>query len=272
MKKLFLSVLCLSAFTFSHTSVSAQPFVGFEDFSTLSGTPPSLAGKWSYFFRTNGSGTSNGLLAFTGTQLDFSKGAGAGSYFLGWRGAPPSASRSIDSYNTGWVTEISVTNTFAPLAGSGEFLAVGIEVAGGAGQFSTIMLNSFQGGNTIRTEGSGVSVNQVSTSVVTDVRLRLTWDATTKLLVSSYSTDSGANYTNLTTFTPDTQWTGSTQSTNGFFFEIWANTNGAAALSPGVASLDNFSVAVPEPSTYALLAGGLGLVGFGLWRKRRQAG
>ena len=269
MKKLLLSALCLTAFNFSHTSASAQPFVGFEDFSTLSGEPPSLDGKWAYFFRTSGSVTSNGLLAFTGTQLDFSKGVGAGSYFLGWRGAP--ASRSIDSYNTGWVAEISVTNTFASLAGSGEFLAVGIQVAGGAGRFSTIMLNSFQGGNTIRTEGSGVSVNQVSTSVVADVRLRLTWDATTKLLVSSFSTDSGANYTNLTTFTPDTQWVSSTQSTNGFFFEIWANTNGAAALAPGVASLDNFSIAVPEPSTYALLAAGLGIVGLSLWRKRRQA-
>lgn len=271
MKKLLLSTLCLSALTLGLTSASAQPFVGFDDFSTLSGEPPSLDGKWAYFFRTNGAGTNNGFLNFSGAQLDFSKGTGAGSYFLGWLGAPPASARSVDSYTTSWTAEVSVTSTFSSLAGSGEFLAVGIEVAGGNGQFSTIMLNSFQGGNTIRTEGSGVSVNQVSTEIVNDVRLRLEWDATTKLLVSSFSTDSGSNYTNLTTFTPDSQWTGSTQGTNGFFFEIWVNTNAAAEILPGVASLDNFSVAVPEPSTYALLASGLGLVGLAAWRRRRAA-
>lgn len=255
----------------SCTALYAQPFVGFDDFSTPSGEPPSLDGKWAYFFRTNGAGTNNGFLDFSGTQLDFSKGAGAGSYFLGWLGAPPSSARSVDSYNTSWTTEVSVTSTFSSLAGANEFLAVGIEVAGGAGQFSTIMLNSFQGGNTIRTEGSGVSVNEVSTLVVTDVRLRLNWDATTKLLVSSFSTNGGNNYTNLTTFTPDSQWTGSSQQINGFFFEIWVNTNAASSIAPGVASLDNFSVAVPEPSTYVLLASGLGLVGLAAWRRRRTA-
>jgi hypothetical protein len=65
-------------------------------------------------------------------------------------------------------------------------------------------------------------------------------------------------------------WTGSTQGTNGFNFEIWVNSNATAAVTVGGTSLDNFSVvAVPEPSTYALLASGLGLVGLAVWRKRR---
>ncbi len=271
MNKIISSALFLAIFSLGLTSTSAQPFVGFDDFSTLSGSPPSLDGKWAYFFRTSGSGTSNGDLAFTGTQLDFSKGAGAGSYFLGWLGAPPSASRSIDSYTTNWVADISVTSTFASLAVGGDFLSVGIEVAGGAGQFSTIMLNTNTAGNFIRTEGSGTGVTEVSSgSANTDVRLRLSWDATTKLLVSSFSLDNGANFTGLTTFTPDTQWTGSTQGANGFNFEIWVNSNATAAVSTGVTSLDNFSIiAVPEPSTYALLTLGLGLVIVPLLRRRR---
>lgn len=271
MKKLVLSALLASSLSVVVPSAVAQPFVGFDDFSTLSGNPPSLDGKWAYFFRINGAGTNNGFLDFSGTRLDFSKGAGAGSYFLGWLGAPPSTARSVDSYTTSWTAEVSVSSTFATLASPNEFLTIGIEVAGGNTQFSSLMLNTFNGGNIIQTEGSGTTVNTIATSVVTDVRLRLAWDATTKLLVSSFSTDSGNNYTNITTFTPDSQWTGSTQATNGFFFEIWANTNAAASIAPGVASLDNFSiVAVPEPSTYALLAAGLGLVGFGFWRRRRN--
>jgi hypothetical protein len=253
MKKFLFSALALATLSVGLSRASAQIFAGFDDFSTLSGNPPSLDGKWAYFFRTNGNATNNGDLAFTGTQLDFSKGAGAGSYFLGWLGAPPSASRSIDSYTTSWVSEISVTSNFASLAVGSDFLAVGIEVAGGAGQFSAIMLNTNTAGNFIRTEGSGATVNQVSSPSSTDVRLRLSWDATTKLLVSSFSTDNGSSYTDLTTFTPDTQWTGSTQGANGFNFEIWVNSNAA----------------VPEPSTYALLASGLGLVGLAVWRKRR---
>lgn len=259
MKKSTLS-LALALTGLLVSTASAQLFVGSDDFSGGSS-------KWSYSFRIAGNGTSNGALAFSGTQLDFSKGTGAGSFFRGWDGdGAGSASRTSDSLTTSWIADLTVTNTATGLAG-GEYATLGFEIAGSGGQYSGIMLGASSGGSYLRAEGIGFSAVEVGTADATNVNLRLSWDAGTQNLNSFYSLD-GTNYTALATFNPVSQWTGGAAS-SGFFFEVFANSNAAAAISTGSMYADNFSVsAIPEPSTYAAFAG-LGALGLAIWRRRQ---
>jgi len=261
MKKtsLLLCLIALNCFVTSRSS--AQIFVGSDDFDSGSSS------KWAYGFRTNGSGTGNGLLSFTNARLDFSKGANAGSFFRGWDGdGAGTATRTSASFTTSWVAELTVTNSLAQ-TGS-EFGTIGFEVAGTSGQYSAIMISSTSAGFFLRGEGSGFTAVNASTADSTDVRLRLLWDANTQALASSYSFDSGSTYTSLTTFNPVSNWTAGA-ATSGFFFEIFGNSNAAASIASGSMYADNFSVsAIPEPSTYAAIAGA-GVLGIALWRRRQ---
>lgn len=244
------------------STASAQVFVGSDDFS-------GGGSKWSYSFQIAGSGTSNGALTFSGTQLDFSKGATAGSFYRGWDGdGAGTASRTSDSLTTSWVADLTVTNTLGGLAG-GEYSTLGFEVAGSGGQYSAVMLGASSGGSFLRAEGIGFSAVEVGTADATNVNLRLAWDAGTQVLNSYYSFD-GTNYTSLATFNPVSQWTGGSAA-SGFFFEVFGNSNAAGAISAGSMYADNFAVfAIPEPSTYAAFAG-LGALGLAFWRRRQQA-
>ncbi|MDI1248130.1 MAG: PEP-CTERM sorting domain-containing protein [Lacunisphaera sp.] len=243
--------------------LSAQVFVGSDDFgsSTVSDA------KWAYAFRFSGT---NGLLDYSAGRLDFSKAAGAGSYVLGWDGEPstPGAnpSKTSASFTTSWVADVTVTNSIGTLTG-GEFLSFGLEVAGTGAQYSSIMLVASSGGYNFRAEGSGFTPVSAATADFTDVHLRLAWDAGTQVLNSSYSFD-GGSYTPLATYNPVAQWTAGA-ATGGFYFEIFGNSNMAAAISTGSVYADNFSVsAIPEPSTYAAFAG-LGALGLAFWRRRQ---
>lgn len=242
------------------STATAQLFVGSDDFSGTSS-------KWSYGFRIEGSGTSNGNLTFSGTQLDFSKGAGTGSFYRGWDGdGAGGASRTSDSLTTSWIADLTVTSSLGATP-VGEYATIGLEVAGSAGQYSAIMLGTSSGGSFLRAEGVGFSAVEAGTGDSTDVTLRLAWDAGTQALSSYYSID-GTNYTSLATFSPLTQWSAGA-ATNGFFFEVFGNSNLMAALSSGSVYADNFSVsAIPEPSTYAAFAG-LGALGLAFWRRRQ---
>ena len=90
------------------SSASAQPFVGSDDFSN----PTASNNKWAYAFRFSGT---NGLMDFSNSRLDFTKDAGSGSYVLGWDGEPSTPgsppSKTVDSYTTSWVADLTVTNT-----------------------------------------------------------------------------------------------------------------------------------------------------------------
>jgi hypothetical protein len=75
------------------------------------------------------------------------------------------------------------------------------------------------------------------------------------------------------TFLPQSQWDNSNSSlavNNGFNFGVFGNSDTPAMIGVGSVYADNFSVsAVPEPSTYAALAG-LGALGLVWWRRRQQ--
>lgn len=244
----------------SAVSASAQVFVGSDDFSGSDG-------KWAYFFRTLGNGANNGTLTFTGSNLSFSSSGGSSSYFLGFDADTGSgASRNVASYTNSWIMNLQVTNTVATTGG--EYTNVGIEIAGGSSTYAALMLGSTASGYNFRMEGSSISTTTVAASDNTDVWLRLAWDAGTQQLTGSYSND-GATYTTVATVTPSALWSTGNASTNGFNFEVFANSTASAAISSGMTA-DNFSItAVPEPSTYAALAG-VAALGLAVWRRRSR--
>ncbi len=261
MKKILLPICALVLSSFFTSRSAGQAFVGSDNFDSGS------ASNWPLSFRINGNGTNNGLLTFTNSRLDFSKGATAGSQFLRWDGdgAGP-ANRTTASFTSSWVAELSVTNTLNPASGFG---TIGIQIVGNSLQYSALMLGSTSSGSFIQSEGSGFSAATATTADSTDVRLRLSWDAGTQALTSSYSFDSGATYTSIAAPSPISNWSAGT-ATSGFFFDVFGNSNFADAITSGSMFADNFSVsAIPEPSTYAAMAGAAAL-GLAFWRRRKS--
>lgn len=247
--------------------VSAQDFVGSSDF-----TDGSTSG-WAFAYRLSGT---NGALTFTNNQLDVTQAAsGTANRFLSWDGDPSDVTVSDDgartsaSYTTSWIMDVSVTNTLASLS-EGQFLSVGAQARSGSDYFSTFLLAT-AGGWSVTNEYTGGYTTQVSSATAdnTDVILRISWDASSQLLSSSYSFDNGATFDLLRGSYSVSGWTANAP-TSGFNYELFMNSNLGAELIAGTASMDNFSLtAVPEPSTYAAIAGGL-MLGFAAWKRRRQ--
>ncbi|MCB1104266.1 MAG: PEP-CTERM sorting domain-containing protein [Opitutaceae bacterium] len=108
------------------------------------------------------------------------------------------------------------------------------------------------------------------TGDVTDVVLQLSWTASTSQLTASYSTN-GVNFTTGQTFNLAGAEAGyDTPFNNGFTLElVGRSAEGAGAVALGQIVYDNMAVsAVPEPSTYAAIAGAL-MLGFAAWKRRR---
>lgn len=265
MKKSTLLLTLALAGLFGQTA-SAQVFVGSDDFN--SGL---VTANWDYAYRL--SGATQGDLSFTNNRLDFTKSAGAGNQFRLWNsdgtGAP---NVSPASYNTSWSMTLSTTNLLTAFD-AGEFTTIGLQVFNDATSYSAVMLSASSGGLFARAESTGVTAVNSPLASNTDVYLRLSWDAGTQTLGAAYSLDNG-HYTTLALFLPVTQWDNSNPTlavSNGFNFGVFGNSNMAAAISTGSVYADNFSVsAVPEPSTYAALAG-LGALGLACWRRRAAA-
>ncbi len=243
---------------------SAQIFAGSDDFNSGPST------KWDYDYRLGGATT--GSLTFTNSRLDFTKPGGPGNQHFLWNSdGTPDASVSASSFATSWAMTLSVTNKVTDISvGSGEFASVGFEVFNDANSYSALMLNSNELGLSIRTEGTGFSTGSTFIANDTDVILRLMWDATAQTLGAAYSLD-GSTFTSVATFLPMSQWNNGNPATsvdNGFNFGVFGNSNMLAGITLGSVYADNMSVsAIPEPSTYAALAG-LGALGLAFWRRR----
>jgi len=259
-KRTLASALLLAAFGFA-ASANAQTFVtGTDDFNS------GATSKWDLSYRLNGATT--GDLTFSNNRLDFTKPSGAGNQFRLWDSdGTGSANVTSASFTTSWVMTMTVTNTLSGLTGS-EFATVGIQVYNGNNNYSAFMLSSTSTGYFTRAEGTGFTATNSAMSDNTDVTLRLSWDAGAKTLAAAYSLD-GSSYTSVATFLPVSQWPGSTTS-DGFNFGVFGNGNTSVAISTGSVYADNFALtAVPEPSTYAALAG-VAALGLALWRRRRR--
>jgi hypothetical protein len=93
------------------------------------------------------------------------------------------------------------------------------------------------------------------------------------VLNTGYSTDGGSTFLAGAAYDLDGAQVGiSAPFNNGFGLEFYASVNNiGTAVTSGQMSFDNLTVsAVPEPSTYAALAG-LSALGLVCWRRRREA-
>lgn len=254
------STLALLAFAgLLHVNASAQTFLGSDDFSAGS------TSKWDSDVIRFSTATTDGNLAFANSTLEFTKPSTSGIYtnqFLRWSSGNGS-SPDPASYTTSWFMTAKVTN----LVTSSALTSIGIQTSNVDNTgYASLVLGYSASGLELRGTGTGVSAVDFAIADNTDVYLGFAWNASTQTLSASYSLD-GTNYSPVTGFSPSiSSWT--TAPTDGFVMGIWGQSSANLAITSGQLFASSYSVsAVPEPSTYAAIAGLL-MLGFAAWRRR----
>lgn len=275
------------------TTALAQPFFGSDDFNDNS----FASGRWQSF-GTNGGGLwteTNGRMEFTGDASD------TGTYSTSNRVQQSrlwSNNTANTSYTTDWNASASFTIDTAVVATNG-VVTLGLNTFASttdAGYYGIYLLAATNGNRIFTERGiwNGTGYNRVtlgSTGTldlgfdVTDVLLQINYDASTQTLNTSFSFDSGATYADFTTVGSGDRFGGAANFAvanwadsvvDGFGLDIYGTTygNNSTPTGPtvlsGQAYMDNLSIsAVPEPSTYAAIAGAL-MLGFAAWKRRAK--
>ena len=183
---------------------------------------------------------------------------------------------NIDSYGTAWISDdvytVAKLGVYAPLG-----LAIG----------ETVTVSLWDGGPSLPFSSSSAALGSVSFTSADDSLPRDSSGYVYKSLVSNISLSASGNYgltaRGWTTTKIDASNVGGpvpTYGLNSAIVDLYSVTDtvgnpfstGASGYSTAstILSLASFqTAAVPEPETYAMLAG-LGLVGFGLYRRCRN--
>lgn len=225
------------------------------------GFSPARAQVFTYSFADVVGGTSSTSAGGTAGNMTFSSFSAAGV-------SPTANAGGVFSF-TQWSTGATDGNsTFSGALDSSDYFQFTITPASGY-QFSITSL-TFDAGRSgtgprqfaIRSSADGYTSNLSAATTNANVSVVATnvfqFTDTASTYAGNSITLSGANFTNLT---------------DPLTFRIFAfNAEG----SSGVFRIDNFSIhasatAVPEPSTYAALAGA-GVLAFAVWRRRRAHG
>lgn len=279
-------------------TLPAQIFIGSDNFNDNTLTAqivngansglPQAAGQWR-FSTPNANGTGNAWTE-TNQRMEFttSNTTALNRGFLGWS-SPTSSTTTLGAtglttglpYTSSWTSLVTVTNN-ATVASSG-FTSAGYEIY--TTNATNTDSNAYYGINVAQSFGAsnitlewgkwnGTAFTTTASSLTLDtttaVILRLTYDGATKVLTTDYSKNGGASFLTGASYDLDGAQIGlSAPGLNGFGLELYASASAGNAINAGQVSFDNFSVsAIPEPSTYAALAG-LGALGLALWHKRR---
>lgn len=254
--------LALFAAALLSTTALAQTFPGSDDFSAGDTV------KWDDDIIRVSTATAEGNFSFANDQLEFIKPATTGVYtnqLLRWNSGNGGAPDPF-SFTTSWVMTVDVTNLLTP----GVYTTIGLNVShstNSSGYASIVLGYDSTNGLRVRATGTGGVDQSVALTQNSDVTLSFAWDASAQTLSARYAID-GTTFTSVAGFDPANAWT--TAPTDGFVLGIWAQTGANLAIGSGQLYADNFSVsAVPEPSTYAAIAGAL-MLGFAAWKRRSK--
>jgi hypothetical protein len=269
------SLLALLSIGSLVTTASAQ-YLGSNDFSSSTG------GVGQYSITANA-----GTFTVEQGRLEYSAGLTASTRVLNMNGAANTA------YTEDWTASLTLTNLAAPASG---YNLVSMQVFSANAEYGFFNIGLYRtatGTSGVLFEKGRTTDGTVNTYAFTsyiaaesdfsDVLVRMSHNSTTKDITLGYSLDAGATYLDAVTFNPNL--TGSAVSagnwygtpTDGYSFRILGR-NSVDTIAGDLMYADDFSVvagaaaisAIPEPSTYAALAG-LGALGLALWRRRAKA-
>jgi hypothetical protein len=282
----------IAAASLTSLPISAQTFIGSDNFNdntlTLQGGNPQAAGQWRFSVLSTGAAFSE-----TNQRLEFTNSTATGTNYssLGWispstsiTGVGGAGLASGAPYTSSWSAQVAITNSTIPVAGytlAGMELYSGANPSGNNAYYGIYLSNSQEFGNSLMVEWglwntTTSDYTRTSTFVnigdTSDVTVRAMFDGSTKILSFDYSLN-GATFTSTSVgYDLDGSQAGLTAPLNdglGLALVGFSN-NGAGAITAGQMYYDNLSVsAIPEPSTYAALAG-LGALGLAIWRRRQS--
>lgn len=276
------------------TPAPAQVFLVSDNFDnntlTLQGANPQAPGQWRFSWADTG-----GAWTETNQRMEFSFGATTGvkAGGLGWI-SPSSSFTAIGGaglgsgapYTSSWSAQVVVTNLMTSLS-VGSTVA-GMEFYNLTGTTGTdnayygihLSTNATLGNRILLIWGKWDGVSDyvrtrtwLPAAGTANVVLRFDFDATTKLLTGRYSFDNGASFLTAGSFDLDGAHAGvGPVWENAFGAYLYGQTYDAGAIAPGAMYFDNLVVtAIPEPSTFAALAG-LAALGWVWLRSRQRAG
>jgi hypothetical protein len=244
-------------------------------------TAASISGLGQYSITTN-----QGAFAVDQGRLEYSAASAASSRVLTLNGAANSG------YTSDWTASLTLTNLAVPVSGYNLISMQVFSANADSGFFNIGLFRSSTNGAGVILEKGRTSDGTASTYTFTtglfnnsgsdfsDVLVRLSHDASTKDITFAYSLDAGATYQSTFVMNPTSAAFGGSwfaAPTDGYSFRVLAR-NTVDTIPAATMFADNFSVtpgttamvAVPEPSTYAAIAGAAAL-GLAFWHRRRQA-
>lgn len=256
---------------------SAQTMAGTDDFNDGSLTV-GAGQRWISNYDISGGATagtyaeSGGTLNYTSTSED--------TQFLRWSGINTFADNDFDH---NWTISIDVSNSANPVNGyvtAGLQIYTTYEVSGSLYYNAYYSIMALSGGTDgIVTEWAkydeglddlAITSNFINQDGISDYTIQLSWDATSNLLTASY--DTGSGMVTGQTFNLAGAEAGYLDPYNQKMgIELFVRSADGAGLVSGGVSFDNMAVsvsAVPEPSTYAAIAGAL-MLGFAAWKRRK---
>ncbi|HVT72536.1 MAG TPA: hypothetical protein VHD61_05320 [Lacunisphaera sp.] len=247
-------------------NLQAQNISGTDDFSTVTG-------NW-----TDGTTANGGAFSVSGGLLNFTDGGVT-------TGVTSSAQRAW-TLNAGssvadWQVQLDLGLNFTQVAGQvSTWTLVFANSANNTDYFQVDFLRSYMQLNpfvrgTLYTNGS--MGTQQQSDVTAAATVRIDYIASSQYLVLAYDADGAAGGYSFTDLYGGSVAGWGMGSTDTFALGLQASnaamSGPASGILPGTFYADNFvatSTPIPEPASYAAMAGLIAMVGAGLWRRLRQ--